>query len=204
MNKFIAVITLFFALASNTYAQQSDKHRLQAQVGLSGVGVLVNVVDQLDVAQAVEVDVSPALHLAYDYFYTTKISLGVAIAYQNIGISYQNYTYEDNGEQITNDYGTELMRVNASVRGLYWYTPDSKVKLYSGLRLGFSNWSVDTNVPDPTYDPDRFINIALGANFAPQLILLGSDIRLGKQWNISGELALGAPYFVAGGIAYRW
>ena len=204
MKNIIAVITLFFAISFVTNAQQLPSHRLQLQAGLSGIGIIANVANRLDVAERVEVNVSPTLNLAYDYFYTKKISLGLALSYQSIDVTYRNYSYEDEGQTITDDYGTQLRRFNASVRGLYWYNPESQVRLYSGLRLGFSNWSADTTVPDPTYDPDRFINFALGANFAPQLLLLGTDISLGSGWNINGELAVGPPYFVAAGVAYSW
>lgn len=205
MKKSIAVITFFCALSQiNLYAQEKPQHRLQFQAGLSGIGVIASVADRLDVAEAVEVDVTPSLQLAYDYFYSKKISLGLAFAYQDIGVTYRNYSYDEGGETITDDYGTQLRRINISARGLYWYNPESKFKLYSGLRLGFSNWSADTTVPDPTYDPDQFINIALGANFAPQIILLGTDVGLSEHWHLSAELAIGAPYFAAAGISYTW
>lgn len=205
MKKILAVITFFCTLShTSLYAQETPQQRIQFQAGLSGIGVLAGVADRLDVAEAVEVDVTPSLQLAYDYFYTDKISLGLALAFQHIGVTYRNYTFDDGGETITDDYGTQLRRINISARGLYWYNPESKFKLYSGLRLGFSNWSADTNVPDPTYDPDQFINIALGANFAPQLILLGTDIGLSTHLHLSAELAIGAPYFAAAGVSYTW
>jgi hemolysin activation/secretion protein len=161
MKNFITVVALFFALSPVAYGQRLAQHRMQAQVGLSGIGILANVADRLNMAEAVEVNLTPALHMAYDYFYTNNVSLGLAVTYQSISVTYRNYTYEENGQTITNDYGTQLKRFNASLRGLFWYNPGSRVKLYSGLRLGFSNWSADTTVPDPTYDPDRFINISL-------------------------------------------
>ncbi len=204
MKNFITVVALFFALSPVAYGQRLAQHRMQAQVGLSGIGILANVADRLNMAEAVEVNLTPALHMAYDYFYTNNVSLGLAVTYQSISVTYRNYTYEENGQTITNDYGTQLKRFNASLRGLFWYNPGSRVKLYSGLRLGFSNWSADTTVPDPTYDPDRFINISLGANFAPQLLLLGTDIALTQHIHLSAELAIGAPYFASGGLTYRW
>ncbi len=204
MKNFITVVALFFALSPVAYGQRLAQHRMQAQVGLSGIGILANVADRLNMAEAVEVNLTPALHMAYDYFYTNNVSLGLAVTYQSISVTYRNYTYEENGQTITNDYGTQLKRFNASLRGLFWYNPGSRVKLYSGLRLGFSNWSADTTVPDPTYDPDRFINISLGANFAPQLLLLGTDIALTQHIYLSAELAIGAPYFASGGLTYRW
>lgn len=205
MKKIIAVITFFLGLSYvSLHGQDLPQHRLQFQAGLSGIGVLANVADRLNVAESVEVDVTPSLQLSYDYFYTDRISLGLAFAYQNIAVTYRNYSYEEAGQTIVDDYGTELRRINISVRGLYWYNPDSRFKLYSGVRLGFSNWSADTTVPDPTYDPDRFINVALGANFAPQLVLLGTDMGLSKHWHLSAELAIGAPYFAAAGVSYTW
>lgn len=204
MKKFIAVITIFFALTMEVCAQEAAKHRLQLQAGLSWVGVFANVANRLNVVEDIDVTVSPSLHLAYDYFYSDRISLGAAFAYQQIGVSYQNYTFEEDGQAVTDNYSTDARRIHISARALYWYNPQSNFRLYSGVRLGVSNWTADTTVPDPTYDPDRFINLALGANFSPQLVVLGTDLALGSGWNISGELAIGAPYFASAGVAYRW
>lgn len=205
MIKTIAVITFFCTYVPTClHAQQAAQNRLQAQAGVSGIGVLASVADRIDVAASVEVEITPSWQLAYDNFYSENICLGVAIAYQKIGVIYRDYQYQEDGQTITEDYGTQLRRVNISARGLYWYNPQSRWKLYSGLRLGFSNWSAKTTVPDPTYDPDRFINLSLGANFAPQLLLLGTDIALTQHIHLSAELAVGAPYFASGGLAYLW
>ncbi|MFP4092417.1 MAG: outer membrane beta-barrel protein [Cyclobacteriaceae bacterium] len=207
MKQFLAGITFFFLLSLGTQAQQlqtSSQHRIQAKAGLSWVGIITNVADNLNVVEEVSVNATPVFDLSYEYFYSPNISLGVAVAYQAIGISYEDYAYEENGNTITRDFSTELTRLNFSVKASYWYNPQSKAKFYSGLRLGLSNWSADTNVADPTYDPDRFINVVLGAAFAPQLVLIGTDIGLDANWQLGGELAIGAPYFMAAGVSYRW
>jgi len=203
MRFFIPMIALYFFTADMVQGQQNIQ-RAQAQVGLSGVGLLANVAQRVDFVNAIDVNVTPSLQLAYDRFVTKKVSLGVTLAYQHVKVTYFDYQFEEDGETIINDYNTQLTRINGSVRGLFWYNPDSKAKFYSGFRLGVSNWSADTSVPDPRYDIDSFINLALGANIAPQLVIIGSDFAIGSQWNISGELAIGAPYFASIGMSYQW
>ncbi|WKN32160.1 hypothetical protein PZB74_02175 [Porifericola rhodea] len=200
----ITAIAFFIFGSAFGQAQNLQKHQLQTQLGLSWVGVFAKLANEVNVVEDIRISTTPVFHFNYDYFMYEKVSLGAGFGYQRISAFYDDYQYESDGETVTEDFSSTLTRLNFSARALYWYTKTKKLSLYSGLRLGVSNWSADTEVGDPNFDPDRYINLALGANFAPQLILIGGDFPLAEHLRIGGELAIGAPYFVSGGFTYRW
>lgn len=181
-----------------------QKHQLQLHSGLSWVGIFANIANNINVVEDIRISSSPSFYLGYDNRVYKRVSLGAGIGYQRIRAFYTNYQYEQNGETITESFGSTLTRFNFSVRALYWYNASASIRLYSGLRLGISNWSANTNTGDPNFDPDRFINLALGAALAPQLILLGVSYPFNNHWSLGGEMAVGAPYFISGGISYAW
>jgi hypothetical protein len=168
------------------------------------VGIITDVADNLNVVEEINANATPVFGFAYDYLIDSKISFGAVFAYQAIRVGYEDYTYEEDDNLLVDDFYTELTRLNFSVRALYLYNPTQTLHFYSGLRLGLSNWSADTNVADVNYDPDPLINVALEAGFAPQLILLGTDFELARHWSLGGELAIGAPYFISAGLRYSW
>lgn len=204
MRRIIIVITFLIFIALQAHAQDSRVHRLQLHSGLSWVGIFANIASNVNVVEDIHVSATPSFYLGYDHQAYERVSLGAAIAYQRINAFYENYRYEQNGETITEDFGSKLTRLNFSARALYWYNTSASLQLYSGIRLGISNWSADTNTGDPNFDPDRFINLALGAAVAPQLILLGINYPFNNHWSFGGELAVGAPYFISGGVGYIW
>lgn len=206
MNKIITGLTFFIFIAFQVQAQEQiqQKHQLQLHAGLSWIGVFVNIANDVNVVEDIDISATPSFYLSYDNRIYERVSLGAAVAYQRINAFYNNYQYEQDGQTITEDFGSKLTRLNFSVRALYWYQLSQSLRLYSGIRLGISNWSSDTNVGDPNFSPDRFINLALGATVAPQLILLGGNFPLSTHWKLGGELAVGAPYFISGGVTYAW
>lgn len=198
-------ITLFFVfLATASQAQDAPRHLVQVQGGLSWIGLSANIANTFNVVDEILFSSSPALHAEYNYFLYERLSLGAGIAFQQVGAFYENYQYENNGATVTEDINAKLVRLNFSARALFWYNPQSTFRVYSGVRLGISNWRADTNTGDPNFDIDQYINIALGAAFAPQLILIGGDFPLNQSLHFGGELAIGAPYFISAGLSYAW
>lgn len=203
-NIYIAITIFFVLLVGSAKAQNQQKHLVQLQGGFSWIGLSANIANTFNVVDDIRFSASPALHIEYNYFFYERLSLGVGIAYQQISAFYDGYEYESGGETITENINAELTRLNFSARALFWYNPNSTFRLYSGLRLGVSNWRADTNTGDPNFDIDQYINIALGAAFAPQLILVGGDIPINEALHVGGELSIGSPYFISAGVSYAW
>ncbi len=83
-------------------------------------------------------------------------------------------------------------------------TEGSVLELYSGLRLGISRWTFDTNARDINYTVGRFLSFALGTQIAPQLILIGGNTYFTPHFGANFEVGIGAPHLFAVGVGYRW
>ncbi len=204
MKNKITAITFFLLLTGAVKAQNTDKNLVQLQGGLSWIGLSANIANTFNVVNDISFSSSPALHLEYNYFFYDRVSLGGGIAYQRIGAFYHDYQYESGGETITENISAKLTRLNFSARALFWYNPNGSFRLYSGFRFGISNWRANTNTTDVNFDIDQYINIVLGASVTPQLILLGADFPVNEHFHVGGELAIGSPYFISGGVGYSW
>lgn len=159
--------------------------------GFSLAGALFNL---SEIDANVDASTPPAAQLTYDYALTGRFSLGGGVSYQSFNLAYSNY-----GE--TNEsFDVRLSRFNLAARGLFHYGNSETMDMYSGLRVGLSNWSLDVGTDNPNFDPPK----ARGPAFAPQLILFGIRGYLTENLGIGGELAVGAPHVVSLGVNYRF
>lgn len=164
---------------------------LGVQAGFSLAGALFNL---SEVDANVDAATPPALQFTYDHALTDRLSLGGGISYQSFRLAYSEY-----GEA-KESFDVRLSRFNLGVRGLFHYGSSETMDMYSGLRLGLSNWSLDVGTDDPSFDPPK----ANGPAFAPQLILFGIRGYFTENLGIGGELAIGAPHAVSLGLHYRF
>ena len=132
----------------------------------------------------------PALQFTYDYAVTDRFSLGGGLSYQNFKLGYSNY-----GET-KESFDVQLSRFNLGIRGLFHYGNSETMDMYSGLRVGLSNWSLDIGTNDPNFDPPK----TEGITFAPQLILFGIRGYFTEHLGIGGEVGVGAPHVVSFGV----
>ena len=152
----------------------------------------------------VEVDSYPAWQGSYLYHPVPRLGLGVGISHQAFSIRYRDYQYESNGTTLLDNFTTRIQRLNIAALGLFYYTNGESLALYSGLRLGITRWSFDTNAEDINYTVGRFLKFALGTQFAPQLILIGGRSYFTPHWGANGEIAIGAPHLFSLGASFRW
>lgn len=197
--KSILVIALF-TVASYVNAQDYQS-TLTFNAGFSLVGGLFNIPD----ANTSQGDVSsysiPALQVGYDYYLNHWFSVGAAGSVQFMGVNYDNYYY--NGTE-TVDGDLNITRLNIAARALFHYANKGRLDLYSGLRMGFTNWLVTENLTDETYDYDNVLDFSSGLNFAPQLILFGVRGYFTDNFGANMELAVGSPHFFSIGLNYRF
>ena len=205
------VLLALFSLQTQAQIEEPEKIELRTpeyesticlNAGISLIGSLINVSGVL--SQDVSTQSIPAIQLTYDRMVVDWLSLGVAASYQMMDIRYRNYTYFDSEGVLRNeDFTTDINRLNFGIRPLLNFGNIDKVDMYSGLRLGFTNWSVKSNSRDPLYNPEDDVDFKSGLTFAPQLILFG--LRGYFTENIGGnfELAVGSPHFLSFGLSYR-
>lgn len=207
MKKHIVIIFLTFIILQ-VHAQE-NKHTVGIHTGFSWIGVFTSVANHYNIGADVTTTVTPVLTLTYDWKVMDRITVGGAITRQRFSLRYRNYEYEDeNGNEQTDNFRTDLTRMNFAVRGLYHYLQSERKVLYSGIRIGINNWSLDTTVKDPKYNVSnylkRFLNYGLGATPSVQLILLGFKGYFTPNFGANIETAIGAPHFVSFGLIYRW
>lgn len=197
-------LSLFFTLITFQIFAQSPNYRstLSINAGFSAVGSLINIADDLD-ADA-KGHALPAIQINYDKGLQKWFSIGVAASYQSMGIEYKDYEYMQDGEAVTENFRTSISRLNVAIRPLFHYANSGRIDMYSGLRVGITNWAINTQTNDPNYDFEKDVSFGKGVNFAAQVILYGLRGYFTDNLGANFELALGSPHFASVGINYRW
>ena len=185
--------------------QYSYPSQARASLGFSTIGFFAGLAKHVGVVANIDVNNYPALQLSYTHRFYNRISLGVGISRQVFSIRYRNYEYEgEGGMTLLDNFTTYVRRFNIGGLALLHYNPGSKLELYSGLRLGISRWTFDTNAKDINYTIGKFLSFALGTQFAPQIILIGGNTYFTPHLGANFEVGIGAPHLISLGVAYRW
>lgn len=178
---------------------------LRATVGFSTIGFFASLTQRVAGVASVDVTSNPALQLTYTYKFYDRVSLGVGLSRQVFSIRYRGYEYEgEDGTTLLDNFTTYIRRFNIAGLALVHYNRGSVVALYSGLRLGISRWTFDTNAKDINYTVGRFLSFALGTQVAPQLILVGGNTYFTPHFGANFEVGIGAPHLFSVGVGYRW
>ena len=192
------------------------QHQVRANVGVSGIGLVSGLVRRVSGVADVDVSVQPALQLFYAYRWRDRVSFGGGLSRQVFSARYRGYEYQDeSGATLLDNFTTYVRRFNGSVFARWHYNlPESRsgtnqpgtvrVGWYSGLRLGITRWTFDTNAKDINYTVGRFLSFALGTQLAPQLILIGGDVTIVPNLLANFEVGIGAPHLFSVGVGYRW
>lgn len=203
MKKGLLLSLLFTFATLHIFAQNQDfRSTLSVNAGFSAVGSLISIAD--DFSADTKSYAVPAIQLTYDKGIQKWFSIGLATSYQTMGIEYRGYEYMQDGETVTEDFKTSISRLNVGIRPLFHYGNISRIDMYSGLRVGVTNWSINTQSNDPNYDPENDVSFGNGINFAAQVILYGLRGYFTDNLGANFELALGSPHFASFGLNYRW
>lgn len=180
---------------------QKEEGQVVASLGLgySLIGAIFSVSDNS--GDDTKSFATPAIVFAADYGITENFSIGLAGGWQKMGLNYTDYSYIDSdGDIVTEDFKYTLSRSNLGVRALFHYGGSDDFDMYSGAKVGYTIWNFknDSNDPDFITPTDK----ASGVGF--QLIAFGARGYFSESVGAFFELGLfGAPYFLAGGIAFR-
>lgn len=190
---------LFLLVPLFTQAQQTEKQVvISGGIGYSLLGKLISIIDIG--SNKTESYASPVTHFAIDYGLKNRFSLGLGVGYQKAGIRYTDYEFTNiNGDEVTEDFEWTISRLNIGARALYHYGPSPEFDMYTGVRLGFQNFTSKANTSNPNFDPFSFKAGAIGAQF----IAFGARGYFLKGLGFHFELAIGSPYIIMGGLSYR-
>jgi hypothetical protein len=197
--KRLSVVIFAISLALHGFSQNEDyKSTICVNAGFSLVGSLLNASNTLNSAATEDPKSTsiPALQVTYDYGVANWFSMGAAFSYQMMKSDVTGYD-----QSTTYKYTDKINRMNVAVRMLFHYANANKVDLYSGVRLGLTNWSFSTDNNDDTYNVGDYWD--LKNNFAPQLVLFGIRGYFTDHLGLNSELCVGAPHFFSVGLSYR-
>lgn len=198
MKNIFLTLALVLGLAGSSFAQNEEyKSVVCGNAAMSLVGDLIDLADDASGATSTSL---PAFQLTYDYGVNKTVSVGIAVSYQSLGVEYVDY--DDGFETLNGD--VTLNRLNFAIRPLFHYANSGMLDMYSGLRIGFTNWSAKSTVDSDTYDPESLISSGNTFNFAPQLVLFGMRVYFTDNIGLNLELAAGAPHYFSGGISARF
>ncbi len=191
---FLLLATVFALGTANLHAQE-HKSALTVNAGFSLIGGLFSLPDE-----GVSNYSIPAIQVGYDYYILNWFSLGAAGSIQFMGVDYDNYEYET-GEFVNGDLS--IVRTNVAMRALFHYFNRNRLNMYSGVRMGLTNWNIDNNLTDKNYDYDEVLS-STGIVFAPQLVLFGLRGYFTENFGANLEFAVGPPHFFSAGLNYRF
>jgi len=197
--RLITLMAIFAFLLTNLQAQD-HKSAITVNAGFSLVGGLFDLPDAGNTTGDVSSYSLPAIQVGYDYFILNWFSVGAAGSFQFMGVDYDNYV-DENGETVN---GTlDIVRSNFAARALFHYFNKGRLDMYSGVRLGLTNWAISDDLSNESYDYNSVVS-STGTNFAPQLILYGLRGYITENIGLNAELAVGAPHFFSAGLNYRF
>ncbi len=146
-----------------------------------------------------QVRTSPIFNFSIDYGIIKNLSAGVSIGYQKAAVTYLYYGVSDN---VT--YTDNWTRIHTSVRVDYHILAKEKLSLYTGLKYGYNNYSVesDLNKSYPNYNAKY--NIHMNTLHSVQAHL-GFSYYFNKTIGLNAEtgLGIGGPYLGAIGLAIK-
>lgn len=178
---------------------------VSAGVGYSLVGIifstLKNAVNTAPTSKVSSTSI-PVIAVGYDYGISDKFSIGGAYTYQDLKIKYDSYQDTTTGQIFYGDYYNKLSRQNFGVRMLFHFSNNESLDLYSGLRLGYSMWSHQTN--NPSMKSGNSLDDAFFRNRIWPQAIFGMRYFFGDMLGINTEFAIGPTYFIMVGAALRF
>ncbi|MEM0993834.1 MAG: hypothetical protein AAF847_06065 [Bacteroidota bacterium] len=214
-------LSLSICFALGLFAQNDTyKHTFHFGAGLTGVGLLINLADGADLSEAsfdLESDdiqdasgmfmgnANPAIQFAYDYGLVKWFSLGASVSYQRLGVDFTDFSYIDGSGQFVDvgDLSVAANRLNLTLRTLFHYGNSDKIDMYSGFRLGVTNWGLGIETNNSSIEEDLETSSFAGIAPTGQLIPFALRAYFNENLGISFELGIGAPHAIALGVNYR-
>jgi hypothetical protein len=201
MKRSLLIVLFISSLIFRSFSQTQERQIVfSANGGLSLIGNLIS--SAIGQASNINHTKLPAYQINADYGITNVVSIGGAFSYQTFGAEFRNITYTNiNGTTKTAPIlNLNVNRSNIAARILFHYnTKSEEFDIYSGIRMGYTFWSVSHNLSDVV----NLLGWVKGSMFAPQLVLFGFRGYLVENFGLNFELAIGAPHYASMGLVYK-
>lgn len=141
---------------------------------------------------------TPMFNIAGDYGLMERLSVGVAFGYQTVRI---NFT--DISAYGKNDHDT-WTRLHFAVRGDYYIVANKNISLYTGAKLGYNIYTVETTI-SPAVEPNYLQNMNVYTNPISAQAHFGFSYFVNGAVGVNAEFGLGygGPYMLAIGATVK-
>jgi len=196
MKKILGSLVMIALLTNVSFAQNDEfKSVISLGAGFTLGGALVKAVEDASVGE-VESKSLPNIEIAYDFGLTKWFSLGLMGTYQSLSL-------EETVNAQVSTYSVSRIYVGGSF--LFHYANSGKLDLYSGIRVGYKDWSASADLAAGATDLEiEDINF-FGDGIGFQVMLFGIRGYLTDNIGIYGEvIGIGAPHISSIGLNYRF
>jgi len=205
----LLILAVFLHLTSvhtATAQQDAGQSAVTAGVGVSIAGLLINayttaITTAVSSTNAISFSTSsiPVIFGSYDYGVNRRFSIGLAASYQSWSVGIPSYV-DQNTMIPYAPSSISLSRINYALRPLIHFGRSTDLDLYTGLRLGYTTWTLTNTSLDPNL---KSVSFGSTSNFAPA-VLFGLRYYFSKVIGAGLEVSIGAPYAVAVGLNARF
>lgn len=159
---------------------------------------------------------SPTLIFNTDWRVDEKFGLGFGFAYDQ---GTMNYRYDRNVYEFVDFLGFPLLivnsvtvlhyqldfqRLNVGCRGLYYFRKNERNEMYTGLRSGLTRYTFKRDLYTiQDGGKHRLPPTGVEERMQIQLILMGWNVNLMKDFLLQFEIAVGQPNSLALNLGYR-
>ena len=213
------LLLLFIVAGNKKIAAQNSKYEIVTGIGFgySLAPMLVNMQAQQNWGNynyksyppvLFTISSSGVLNATIDYGLCKVLSIGGGISYQYFTVNANAYTNSraDTFENVTENIG----KLNVRMRLIaHWDFDNNHLwEFYGGVGIGASYWSDNNNSGDPNFPDDSPYETARVLSLQGLIGVRRYSRNTSKHPNnnigIHLELAVGSPYFIDGGLNFRF
>ena len=208
---FAVMLTIMLASgagkAQTNYGNNDYRIYAGSNVGLSLINMVFKSVEYAD-EPGWNTRIIPPVQFSVDYRLHKRVSVGGAFAVSKVWVDYLSTATPVSPEPdgLISQFAGDLLRLNAGVRGLFYYMARERIDMYGGLKVGLNYWALKTSSADPDFGVtgDPFSMVDAGFFPAFQIIPFGMTVYPVENFGINFEFAAGQPYFMSLGFKARF
>ena len=140
----------------------------------------------------------PMFNIAGDYGLLKNLSVGGAFGYQTVRINFSDIGGPSLG------YHDTWTRLHFAVRGDYYIVANKNISLYTGAKLGYNIYTVQTTIP-ASVEPNYLQNMNVYTNPISAQAHFGFSYFVNGAVGVNAEFGLGygGPYMLAVGATVK-
>lgn len=192
-------ILLLFTLKSEAQIQR-NQYVVGLGVASTISGIVINNLDQNSSA-------SPCFNAFFDLGQTTRFSLGLAYAYDEVNRNERYYFQYNNTQVYAGDYRVAFRRNNLGARFLFHFSKKQAHDFYIGIRPGYSfvSKTIENLPPNAIAYGQNINNISIFKMRNRYTVqgLIGYRFFWNESFGIMTEACIGPPFFFNLGLCMK-